>query len=436
MKYLAILKDSLLEALDTKVFYAMMALSCLAILLVASVSFHPVTVEGEVQKLADTMTWALSLDTKKFPEGPPKLELVDFEQTNPDAPPWEGNYHFGVLLRFADEESAKRNGQARQIVPFALRKSFPYLDNVHVAQVPAPDPAVVRYEVTTRGTKIKELGEWPHEPVVLFALPLTFLHGPVGEFVRILEDYLVGFFGAAIALLLSAIITAFFIPNMLRKGTVDMLVVKPIHRSTLLIYKYIGGLVFIFLNTALVVGGIWLVVGLRTGMWGTGFLVSIFIITYQFALYYAVSTLFGVVTRSPIVAILATCFAWFLIGLVAGYGYWWIDQTRASRRTTDAQAELQFDDDGKPPQPPKNYFPDWVYTTADTIHFVTPRVKDLDVLSGKLIADDTLPSYSKDRKAAEKQYASFSWTEALTVTSLYIVILLAISCWWFATKDY
>ena len=52
------------------------------------------------------------------------------------------------------------------------------------------------------------------------------------------------------------------------------------------------------------------------------------------------------------------------------------------------------------------------------------------------IADDTLPSYSEKRKAADKLYAGFSWTETLTVTSIYIVVLLGISCWWFATKDY
>jgi hypothetical protein len=63
-------------------------------------------------------------------------------------------------------------------------------------------------------------------------------------------------------------------------------------------------------------------------------------------------------------------------------------------------------------------------------------LNDLDALVGKLITDDTAPPESDDRKVADKLYASFSWTEALTVTSIYIVVLLGISCWWFATKDY
>jgi ABC-type transport system involved in multi-copper enzyme maturation permease subunit len=376
----------------------------------------------------------------KYPDGPPKVEMTEFKQTNPDAPEWEGNYHFVVTMEFPNDQGPHKRGPAGFIVPLSLRKSYPYLDNVQVREGPPPDDKTVRYDVTTRGTTIKNLSEWPHEPVILFAVPLSFWHEPVGEIVRFIESWIVGFFGAAVALLLSAIITAFFIPNMLRKGTVDMLIVKPIHRSTLLVYKYIGGLAFIFLNTSFVVLGIWVVIGLRTGIWGPGFLLSIFIITFQFALYYAVSTLFGVLTRSPIVSILATVAAWFLIALVAGYGYYFIDLTRVA--TAEAQAaaddlkDVKVADDQKPPPPPKLRLPEWLYVTADVVHFVTPRVKDLDTLSSKLIADDTLPSYSKERKAAEKRYASFSWTEAITVTTIYIVILLAISCWWFATKDY
>src|SRR5439155_27277127 len=41
MKYLAILKDSLLEAIDTKVFYVMAGLSLLVTLLTATLSFKP-----------------------------------------------------------------------------------------------------------------------------------------------------------------------------------------------------------------------------------------------------------------------------------------------------------------------------------------------------------------------------------------------------------
>src|SRR5260370_37088846 len=107
-----------------------------------------------------------------------------------------------------------------------------------------------------------------------------------------IEHRLVNVLGAPIALLVSVVRAVFSIPNMLRKGTVDLLLVKPIRRPTLLLYKYVGGLTFIFLNTALAVGGVWLVLSLRSGVWAPGFLMSIPLITFYFAILYSLSTLF------------------------------------------------------------------------------------------------------------------------------------------------
>ena len=50
----------------------------------------------------------------------------------------------------------------------------------------------------------------------------------LGYMVYWIENRLINGFGAWIGILLGVIVTSFFIPNMLRKGTVDMLIVKPI----------------------------------------------------------------------------------------------------------------------------------------------------------------------------------------------------------------
>ena len=51
-----------------------------------------------------------------------------------------------------------------------------------------------------------------------------------------------------------------------------------------------------FLNSAVAVGGIWLVLGLRSGIWSPGFLATILILTFFFAILYAVSAFFAVLT--------------------------------------------------------------------------------------------------------------------------------------------
>ena len=101
---------------------------------------------------------------------------------------------------------------------------------------------------------------WPHALTVGYGALTIPAEVGVGVVVYTIEDFLVAGLGAGVAMLLSTIITAFFIPNMLRKGTVDLLISKPIHRWALLLSKYVGGLTFMFfisLATWLASGSCW-----------------------------------------------------------------------------------------------------------------------------------------------------------------------------------
>ncbi|MBV9122806.1 MAG: ABC transporter permease [Planctomycetes bacterium] len=434
MKNLAILKDSFREAVDTKVFYFMLGLSCLAILFIGSLSFKPITVQGEVED-------KIGLLNRFVPgEGGPRWAISDFQQTNDATKPWEGDYHFVFRVHLREHESA----ESAQNVQSVLQMYFPWLrGHMQVAETKSSDPRELLYTVTTHGTTVHALRDWPHKPALFFgALPMSIWTGPLGNQLHFVEDYLVGWLGAGIAMLVSTIITAFFIPNMLRKGTVDLLLVKPIHRTTLLIYKFLGGLLFMFLNTVFIVVGIWLVLGLRSGLWAPGFLVTIFILTFEFAIFYAVSTLFGVLTRSPIVAILVTCFAWAVLFGV-GYGYRFIDATRqipslepeAASAGPESPEEKSAQVQRSEPRREK-LFPNWVYVTADVVHFVLPRLKDLDALMTKLIVRDLLPPDSPERQEVDKYYASIKWGENLTVSGVFIGLLVGLACLRFATTDY
>ncbi len=239
---------------------------------------------------------------------------------------------------------------------------------------------------------------------------------------------------------------------MLRKGTVDMLVVKPIHRVTLLVYKYIGGLTFIFLNTVLAIGGVWLALGLRSGQWPTGFLVMILVITFFFAILYSVSTLAGVLTRSPVVAIAMTCVAWLVLFLV-GLGYNHFEQARQSdeefvRLQQKQEKELggvplpqappgqtgpSMDGAGPPTHRDLSY-QGWFAHVVYALHYVLPRTADIDKLSDQLLLRDlTFASLAGEKKQAD---APIAWVQSLTVSFAFIAVMLGIACWWFATKDY
>jgi hypothetical protein len=198
------------------------------------------------------------------------------------------------------------------------------------------------------------------------------------------------------------------------------------------------------LNTVLVVVGVWAALGLRTGLWVNTFLLVIVVLTFEFAIFYAFSTLFGVLTRSPIVAILMTCLLWLIL-FVVGWTYRILDLTRNPEVMLASQAQMQPPGDDKDDPGEKKaeeapldmkMAPDWVYHSVDAVHFVLPRINDLGVLMTKVIVGDLLPAEAPARKQIEKVYASFQWTENLTVSGVFIALMLGLACWRFSTRDY
>lgn len=274
------------------------------------------------------------------------------------------------------------------------------------------EPSYAFEVATTGGSAVRG---WPHTVQLFFgAITIARDEAPLGMTLWIIEDQIINGFGGAIALLISIILTAFFIPNMLRKGSVDLFISKPIGRSQLLVYKYVGGLTFIFLTSLFCVGGIWLVLALRSGFWDPSFLVVIPILTFTFAILYAVSTLAAVFTRSPIVAMLLSVGTAVFLYIV-GKAKQWADSDRNARDVSDT--------------------PTWVYTLIDTINNVLPRYKDLDNLTSKLIGSGTL-TQAEERMVGLAYLNYPSWTATFGVSLIFIAVLLAISCWRFSKRDY
>jgi ABC-type transport system involved in multi-copper enzyme maturation permease subunit len=200
---------------------------------------------------------------------------------------------------------------------------------------------------------------------------------------------------------------------MLRKGTVDLLIVKPVNRVSILIYKYLGGLTFMLLITGIVVLGSWLAIGLRSGIWGWRFLLLIPILTFQFGIFYSVSTLFAVLTRSTIVSIMMTALTWVILFVVGVFLY----------RPVNPEDRIKSE-------------PTTWSRSMEVVHYVLPRYTDIVSLSGKEIVSDSLPESNFLRKQVELSASHYNWPEALIVSSVFIALMLGISCLWFSTRDY
>jgi len=447
-QFFAILGDSFREAVDGFVIYAMLGVSALAMLVVGSMSFEAAPPEQAFTQI-----------TRRFDQismghgrGSIGMGSIDFQAT--DVAAAGGGHTFRLTAKGQSSGTITRNGKQvsnpeagdtfratvaawlehrggdgrsvttpqsgnqRAVTDAQMEEFLAHQFRTRAAidatakRVPGVEEPAYAFDVTTAGGS--GVRGWPHTVKILFGAVTIGRETPLGRVLYIVEDRVVNGIGAGIALLVSVILTAFFVPNMLRKGSLDLLVSKPIGRTPLLLYKYVGGLTFIFLISAFTIGGIWLVIALRSGFWDPTFLILIPVLTFTFAILYSVSVLFGVLTRSPIVAMLATVAFMFLLWLV-GWGKTILDVMRNVER-------------GEGP-------PSWLVTLVDSLHTVLPRYKDLDTITSKLIIDGTLTPMEAQQVSPVTLVAYPDWGATVGVSLAFIAVMLALACWRFQKRD-
>src|SRR5262249_55036910 len=113
-----------------------------------------------------------------------------------------------------------------------------------------------------------------------------------------------------LGLLLTLVWTAGFLPYFLAPQAVSVLLAKPVPRWALLAGKYLGVLAFVLAQAIYFVGGTWLALGLRTGVWDTTYLVCIPLLLLQFAIFFGFSLLLAVCFRSTVICVTGSIAFW------------------------------------------------------------------------------------------------------------------------------
>lgn len=135
---------------------------------------------------------------------------------------------------------------------------------------------------------------------------------------------------AALGLLLAIFASSSFIPIMLEKGNIDLLLSKPVSRTQLLWGKYFGGTAVVFLNIAILIIGVWLDISFKFNYWQFTFLWSILIITFTFAVLYSIIVLFGVLTRSSMLGMMIAYLIFLVISPLLRLGHYDLHQVISS----------------------------------------------------------------------------------------------------------
>jgi ABC-2 family transporter protein len=496
-KFAAMLKDSYKEAIDGWIFQIMLILAGLFVLLVASISVEATTADrafGQITKDQSVrMVPANRGDSDRMAQFLYRVEVSDVTTIAERSVPWDGQYQFTADFAMAGFGGIEMDADKKPTKPIDMM-SFqdPFVAAVRYWATKPGEPKVkptdelklafVKQQLTDAGrlkvTDVQKLPgnkfrvsvdgttsriAWPHTPSLFFgAWTMRFLEGPLGGLVYLVENGLVNTIGAWIILLSGVIVTAGFVPNMMRKGAIDLMLTKPMSRPSILLMKYIGGLMFVVILTTIAVGGVWIAIGVRTGVWTPGILYCIGGITFYFSILYAVSTLVGVLTRNAIVCIVVTMTFWFFVWLIGFLFQTFttinnIDFSETGRPGRPGRVEQQKADKGKDDKPkddkPKDEKTDEEKAVSDAekaaediripiglvnvfevLNRITPRTKDLDTLTDRLVGEELL-SDSEKRQAGQRM-RKVDWTEVIGVASTYLIVLLGLALWRFVTRSY
>lgn len=112
---------------------------------------------------------------------------------------------------------------------------------------------------------------------------------------------------------LSVFASAGLIPSVLEPGRIELLLSKPVSRLHILLGRFTGNVAVVGCNVAYLVLGVWIIFGVKTGIWGVQFLWAIATTVFIFAVLLTVVVLVGVVFESAALATMVT----IALGLVS-----------------------------------------------------------------------------------------------------------------------
>ncbi len=192
-------------------------------------------------------------------------------------------------------------------------------------------------------------------------------------------------------LFLSIFSASSFIPNMLEKGSIDLLISKPVSRAQLILGKFLGGVLIVLINIAYLIITLWILIGFKFGIWNPDILYSILTITFTFGSLYSLIILVGILTQSSVLAMMLSYIIFFVLSPVL-----------TARDTISTFLDSKI-----------------MEYSMDVLYYIIPKTSEL----GKLTTEIAL-GYGID------EY------QPIITTFLFLVLVLYISIIIFSKKDY
>ena len=127
---------------------------------------------------------------------------------------------------------------------------------------------------------------------------------------------------------------------MFEPGRVELVLSKPVSRVQVLLGRYVGNLVIVAANLFYLTVGIWVIFGVKVGVWRPHMLLASVVTLFMFSVMLAFILLISVLWESAAVSIIAT-FALIVISLVLGAKNM-LDRLLSSEFSRDLVAGLYY----------------------------------------------------------------------------------------------
>jgi ABC-type transport system involved in multi-copper enzyme maturation permease subunit len=165
-------------------------------------------------------------------------------------------------------------------------------------------------------------------------------------------------------MLLAILASAGLIPTIFEPGRIELLLSKPIERWHILLGRYLGNLLVIALNIFYPVLSLWIIFGVKTGIWTAGFLWGSVLTLFMFAVYLSVILLVGVVWESAVVATMVT-FGMIILSIIV-YNKSTIERLLSS---------------------------EWSRNMVRGLYYVLPKVVDVGQILGRIVQEKPIESW-------------------------------------------
>ena len=194
-------------------------------------------------------------------------------------------------------------------------------------------------------------------------------------------------------MLLAIFATGGLIPTFFESGRADLMLAKPKSRATLLWSRLLGIFLIVALLLFYLLGMVWLVMGIKTGVWNIAFLNAFWIILAMFIAMYSIATFVGITTGSSALGLMVT-YALIFCSLIFTFPN--LESLISSPYHQIYQA----------------------------LHFILPKFAEVTTIPTKLIAKD-----------AVSEISNYEW-QAFYGTLLFGGVLYSLSFWRLSRKDF